>query len=141
MKIKSERGVTGIDITVSILVITIFVSLIGVLIYNISAQSQSIERRTEAAYQTVNLIEQMKAKTVEELDALTEEEKSGFIEGTPYSKKIEVIDYKDMTEENQQNDEIQYGIVKKVTVTVSYKDGAKTEEISLSAIVTRGNGA
>ena len=72
---------------------------------------------------------------------LTEEEKSGFIEGTPYSKKIEVIDYKDMTEENQQNDEIQYGIVKKVTVTVSYKDGAKTEEISLSAIVTRGNGA
>ena len=60
MKIKSERGITGIDITVSILVITIFVSLIGVLIYNISAQSQSIERRTEAAYQAVNLIEQLK---------------------------------------------------------------------------------
>ena len=139
MKIKSEKGITGIDITVSILVITIFISLIGVLIFNIDSQSKSIERRTEAAYQAVNLIEELKGMTIEELEALSEDEKNGYIEGTSYTKQIEIVDYKDLTEENQNDDTIQSGILKKVTVTVLYKDGADTEEISLSAIVTKDN--
>ena len=139
MKIKSEKGITGIDITVSILVITIFISLIGVLIFNIDSQSKSIERRTEAAYQTVNLIEELKGMTIEELEALSEDEKNGYIDGTSYTKQIEIVDYKDLTEENQNDDTIQSGILKKVTVTVLYKDGADTEEISLSAIVTKDN--
>ena len=137
MKIKSEKGITGIDITVSILVIAIFISLIGTLIFNINAQSASIERRTEATYQAVNLIEEMKGKTIEELEALTEAEKSGYIGGTSYTKQIEVVDYKDLTEENKEDDTIQSGILKKVTVRVMYKDGKNTEEISLSAIVTK----
>ena len=139
MKIKSEKGITGIDITVSILVITIFISLIGVLIFNIDSQSKSIEWRTEAAYQAVNLIEELKGMTIEELEALSEDEKNGYIDGTSYTKKIEIVDYKDLTEENQNDDTIQYGILKKVTATVLYKDGADTEEISLSAIVTKDN--
>lgn len=139
MKIKSEKGITGIDITVSILVITIFISLIGVLIFNIDSQSKSIERRTEAAYQAVNLIEELKGMTIEELEALSEDEKNGYIEGTSYTKQIEIVDYKDLTEENQNDDTIQSGILKKVTVTVLYKDGVDTEEISLSAIVTKDN--
>ena len=139
MKIKNEKGITGIDITVSILVITIFISLIGVLIFNIDSQSKSIERRTEAAYQAVNLIEEIKGMTIEELEALSEDEKNGYINGTSYTKKIEIVDYKDLTEENQNDDTIQSGILKKVTVTVLYKDGADTEEISLSAIVTKDN--
>ena len=139
MKIKSEKGITGIDITVSILVITIFISLIGVLIFNIDSQSKSIERRTEAAYQAVNLIEELKGMTIEELEALSEDEKNGYIDGTSYTKQIEIVDYKDLTEENQNDDTIQYGILKKVTATVLYKDGADTEEISLSAIVTKDN--
>ena len=139
MKIKSEKGITGIDITVSILVITIFISLIGVLIFNIDSQSKSIERRTEAAYQAVNLIEELKGMTIEELEALSEDEKNGYIDGTSYTKQIEIVDYKDLTEENQSDDTIQSGILKKVTVTVLYKDGADTEEISLSAIVTKDN--
>ena len=53
--------------------------------------------------------------------------------------QIEIVDYKDLTEENQNDDTIQSGILKKVTVTVLYKDGADTEEISLSAIVTKDN--
>ena len=139
MKIKSEKGITGIDITVSILVITIFISLIGVLIFNIDSQSKSIERRTEAAYQAVNLIEELKGMTIEELEALSEDEKNGYIDGTSYTKQIEIVDYKDLTEENQNDDTIQSGILKKVTVTVLYKDGADTEEISLYAIVTKDN--
>ena len=139
MKIKSEKGITGIDITVSILVITIFISLIGVLIFNIDSQSKSIERRTEAAYQAVNLIEELKGMTIEELEALSEDEKNGYIDETSYTKQIEIVDYKDLTEENQNDDTIQSGILKKVTVTVLYKDGADTEEISLSAIVTKDN--
>ena len=137
MSIKSEKGITGIDITVSILVIAIFISLIGTLIFNINVQSASIERRTEATYQAVNLIEEMKGKTIEELEALTEAEKSGYIGGTSYTKQIEVVDYKDLTEENKEDDTIQSGILKKVTVRVMYKDGKNTEEISLSAIVTK----
>ena len=36
MNVKSQKGFTGIDITIAIIVITLFVSIISVVFYNIT---------------------------------------------------------------------------------------------------------
>lgn len=46
MKVKSENGITNIDITVSIILITLFVAIIATLMYNINSNSNSVERRS-----------------------------------------------------------------------------------------------
>ena len=45
MNMKNEKGITTIDVTVSIILITLFVALIAVLIYNVNKNSDSMERR------------------------------------------------------------------------------------------------
>ena len=35
MKIKQEKGITGIDIAISVIIITIFIAIIAVLTFNI----------------------------------------------------------------------------------------------------------
>ena len=46
--LKDEKGITGIDITIAIIIITVFVAIIATLFYNIQNSSASIERRTKA---------------------------------------------------------------------------------------------
>ena len=51
---------------------------------------------------------------------------------TPYTKKVTVIDYTEM----EGNEDKIPGIVKKVTVEVSYQNGGKTEKVELSTLLT-----
>lgn len=129
MKFKSEKGITGIDITVSTIIITIFISLIGVLIYSSNMNSQKITRRTEATNYAVNIIEEIKALN---FDDVQENEGENILD-TPYRKEVEVIDY------NSINSEAEEGIIKKVTVRVSYKEGKGTQSIELSTIISKGS--
>lgn len=61
MHIKEEKGLTGIDISISIILITIFIALIANLIVNINSNSEDIERKTVATSYAVQEIEQIKA--------------------------------------------------------------------------------
>lgn len=131
MNIKSEKGITGIDITISTLIITIFISLIGTLMYSSNINSQKIARRTEATDKAVNLIEEIKAENFEDVV-----EESGYIDDTPYYKEVTVEDYK--TLKNNAED-IKEEMVKKVTVEVSYKEGKNTQKVKLSTIISKGS--
>ena len=48
MDIKSQKGITTIDVTISIIIITLFVALIATLMYMIRSNSNTIERKAEA---------------------------------------------------------------------------------------------
>lgn len=61
MHIKEEKGLTGIDISISIILITIFIAFIANLIVNINLNSEDIERKTIATSYAVQEIEQIKA--------------------------------------------------------------------------------
>ena len=61
MNIKSEKGITNIDIIVSIILITLFVAIIATLMYSINSNSKSVERRSEATNYAINTIEKIKA--------------------------------------------------------------------------------
>lgn len=142
MKIKSEKGITNIDITVSIILITLFVAIIATLMYNINANSGSVERRSIATNYAINEIESLKAQNFDDLEETGEtNEFEDILENgktTGYAKKVTIIDYANL-EENKDDDTIVPGLVKKVTVEISYKDGNTTQTIDLSTVIAKNS--
>ena len=61
MVIKGEKGVTGIDIAISLIIITIFIAMIANLIANININNKDSERKTKAVSYAVQEIEKIKA--------------------------------------------------------------------------------
>ena len=152
MIFKNEKGITNIDLTVSIILITVFIALIATIMYTINANFNSIERRTEATNYAINEIESLKAKNFEDLQdtptdgtndfvniIVKEEEGNTAIEKTTgFSKKIEIIDYSNLPE-NQGDDTILSGLVKKVTVEIAYKDKDRIETVELSTVIAKNS--
>lgn len=142
MKVKSENGITNIDITVSIILITLFVAIIATLMYNINSNSNSVERRSIATNYAINEIESLKAQNFDELEETVEpNEFEDILENgnpTGYAKKVTIIDYANL-EENKDDDTIVPGLVKKVTVEISYKDGNTTQTIDLSTVIAKNS--
>lgn len=132
MNVKSEKGITGIDITISIILITLFVAIIATLMFTIYQNSDAVQRRAEATNYAINEIENIKAADFDTIDTLAGE---GNIDNTGYYKKITITDYADL-EENQDDNTILSGLVKKVTVEISYKEGNTTQTIDLSTVIT-----
>ncbi len=144
MRIKSEKGITNIDLTVSIILITLFVTIIATLMVTINTNSHSMERKTEATNYAINEIEKLKAQDFASL-VDTNEETNNFAnitdaEGnaTGYSKKITIVDYANLPE-NQEDETILAGLVKKVTVEISYKDGDNIETVELSTVIAKND--
>ncbi|MCI8412299.1 MAG: type II secretion system protein [Clostridia bacterium] len=127
MKLKSEKGFTGIDIAISIVVLFIFVSLIASLIYNYNISSKEATRKSTALELAINEIENIKTK---EIDAINNETTETTEEG--FFKTIEIKDYADIAKEPKEEN-----IVKKVTVKISYMSNGKEENVELSTIVTK----
>lgn len=144
MKIKNEQGITNIDLTITIILITLFITIIATLIFTINRNSTSVERGTEATNYAINEIENLKAQDFESLTD-TDDTTNDFIditdaEGqlTGYSKKITITDYANLPE-NQDDDTILSGLVKKVTVEISYKDGDTIETVDLSTVISKND--
>lgn len=62
MHIKEEKGLTGIDIAISIILLTIFIATIGSLIANINLNSEKTERKTIATSYAIQEIEKIKSQ-------------------------------------------------------------------------------
>lgn len=140
MKANSEKGIAYIDITISIIIITLFVTLIASLIYAIHKNSISLQRRAEATNYAINEIESLKAQDFESLQNIGKANEFQYItngnQPTEYSKKITVTDYADLLE-NQDNHTILFGLVKKVTVEIAYREGDTTQTVELSTVITK----
>ncbi len=139
MRIKSEKGITGIDITVSIILITLFVSLIATLMYTTNKNASTMERRTEATNYAITEIEKLKAQTFSDLQDTNEtNDFTNIMEGTNptgYAKKITITDYANLP---GKTDAVS-GLVKQVTVEIAYKDGDTTQTVELSTVITKND--
>lgn len=152
MIVKNEKGITNIDLTVSIILITVFIALIATIMYTINANFNSIERRTEATNYAINEIESLKAKNFEDLQDTPTDGTNDFVniivkegegntaneKATGFSKKITIIDYSNLPE-NQDDDTILSGLVKKVTVEIAYKDKNRIETVELSTVIAKNS--
>lgn len=137
MNIKSEKGVTLVDITVSIILITMFVTIVTILFYSTKQSKTEIERKKEATSIAIETIEDLKITKFEELKSQSKYYKDQNNKETPYYQEIIVTDYADLPENEGQN-KIR-NLVKKVTVKISFKVGAKTQDIEISIVRKKEN--
>ena len=143
---KSERGFTAIDVSIAIILIFIFVSILAVLFFQYNNSSQELERKSQATYYAISEIEQIKNSNFDEyigmgitqIDTIEEgniqvENESGNIEDTEYYKTITVEDYS-LTRPKKKID-----YVKTIKVQISYKFNNKTQTVELSTVKTKGS--
>lgn len=145
MCMKSERGITTIDITVAIILITLFVAIIVILMYQINANSASTKRNSEATSYAIAEIEKLKAQdfdtlvdtdeTTNQFENITDETTN---QATGYSKRITITDYANLPE-NIDDETIVSGLVKQVTVEIAYQDGDTMQTVDLSTVITKND--
>lgn len=142
MLIKEEKGFTGIDIAISLIVITIFISMIANLISNINLTAQDTNRKTIATSYAVQEIEKIKAqgyiesydsKGITKEDILKEEDIYNGSEFTGYNKKVVIKDYVLVVNDTTKKS----NIVKEITVNISYKVGNKEKNVKISTYVAK----
>lgn len=140
MKLRSEKGFTGIDISISVVIIFIFVSIIATLIAQVNSKSREISLKNDATYIAINEIEKVKSNGLEEYVGKSEADGNNVIceneeieneEG--FYKTITVLDYADV----EKDEAIEKDIVKKVTVKISYMYRNEEQKVELSTIVSK----
>ena len=147
---KNQKGYTGVDIAISVVVITIFIALIGTLVFNFNSNSNEIEYRSKALDYAINEIERLKTLDInnqEIIDSETATSNGTAAEneildennkGTGYYEKIEVVDAKDIMSDSDLGGRVGVsGLVKKVTVTISYQFRNQLKSVELLTIVAK----
>lgn len=72
-RLKKNKGFTGIDISISVIIILIFIPTIFGIVYNIQKTNESVQRKTNAVGIATNIIEIIKK---ESYDDISEDESS-----------------------------------------------------------------
>ncbi len=132
MNSKNEQGNTAIEIAICVVIIFILVSLISTLIYNFNSSAKEIELQSQATNLAINEIENMKNKSFEEIAGYktenSEEQMEEIDSNEGFFRKIIIQDYHDIDSSRTA------GIVKKITVQISYKFKNQNKTVELSSI-------
>ncbi len=137
MNWKSEKGYTGIDIATSVVVLFIFISLIASLSYRFNRSAKEIELKAQAIDIAVSEMENKKNTLdfdkIKNIGNNSEEEyqNDGKTIDSKFLKKVLVQDYASIVSGKNP------GLVKKVTVEISYYFGKERQQIRLSTIVSK----
>lgn len=146
MNIKNNKGITGVDITIAIIILALFVSLITSMFYNVTIIGRTVNRKAEAVYIAIQVIEAAKqigydelpkgetdettSLTLEELNTKLEENAITLKNG--YSVDIKVENYRKIKGDLTLED-----ILKRITVTVNYKEQNKEQSVELNTVIIK----
>lgn len=142
MLVKEEKGLTGVDIAISIVVMTIFIAMIANLIANINLNTQDIKRKATATSYAIQEIEKVKAqgyiddynsKGIDSEDVLKDEDIYSNSEFSGYHKKVTIKDYVLVTNNKNKKQDV----VKEIMVEISYKLGGKDKKVTITTYVAR----
>ena len=158
MNLRNNKGYTGSDIIISILILMVFIPTIVSLIYSIDTKNNEVERKNYAMTLSCNIIETLKSIDIDKLDAETnlndiknkinkfkandseittnEDGKITFSsedsDGNRYVVLIKIEDYKDYSGETNIEDNVE----KKITVTTEYRINKQTKNVEISTLKT-----
>lgn len=143
MNFKKENGFTGVDISIAIIILFIFVSIIANLTYQFNTSSKQIQIRGEAIEIAIDEIEKVKNMGFKQFDGLNstsiQDINGNSFENQPiegkngFYKTILVEDYSEINT----SAEIKENLVKKVTVTISYTYKSEEQSVNLSTILSK----
>ena len=139
MKLKNNKGFTGVDVAISTVILIVFVSFMAMLFYNISMSTKQIERKSKASQLAIQVIEAMKMTPFDNLNDYGTKTGAEEIEYQDVTQdEIKELTSQDITFENGYSvaiyveDYNSQQIVKILGVKVSYpyvKDTIDTVEI------------
>lgn len=140
--IKNEKGITAIDIVLSVIIITVFTTLIGGLIIRININSKESERKSIAMSYATQEIEKIRAEksiddyinkgiSTEEIIENVDIYKDNIYTG--FHKRVYIKDYVLVKKDTSKIP----NLLKEVTVEISYKINGKTESVQLSTYITK----
>ncbi len=124
-KIRGEKGYTGIDIAISVVVLFLFISLIAFLSYGFNSATREIELKSKAIEIALTQIEKIKGEPINDVQ---DTEIVNLPQG--FSGKIQVIDYSSI------DIQATSGKVKKITISITYQVKQEEQKVELSAIIT-----
>ena len=144
MNFRNNKGITGTDISVSLIIIVLFVGIISTLVYNFSAESKEINRKSQAIDIAISKIESMKQSNYDEIvDGIEFFDKNGQSLGVasgPFEAITTVTKYKDSEYlegmSSEEKNKIQ-DLIKIVKVSVKYYNGGSDQTIELSTVITK----
>lgn len=135
--LKSNNGNTGVEIVISIGIITITLSILLAIYFNLYASNTEIERRTNAINYATQIIE----KATEYYYSDVTEEKFQIANLENGKKEIVGITmpngFHPVVEIEPYSDNEQTDVVKKVRVTINYTVFEKTESVTLEFYKTK----
>lgn len=142
MSIKEEKGLTGVDIAISLIIMTMFIAMIANLIAKTNLISQNAQKKSIATSYAIQEIEKIKAqgyvetydsKGITSEETLKEEDIYNNSEFTGYHKETSIKDYVYIINDNTK----QKDIVKEITVEISYKLGKEKKSIKISTYIAK----
>lgn len=158
-KLNNQRGVTAVDIVVSITMIVISISIVMAIYVNINISSREVTRKAAATRMATNMLERIDIMYYDEV--LAEFTK---LQGTTYASYVEytagegfspngtykITNYPvtnrlfnttipkgytinfEVSNVYGENDSTKYDLVKKIKITVEFAVGKKIEEVTLT---------
>lgn len=130
IKLKSQKGITGADVIIALLLILTSISIIGMIYLNIKTVTRMTNAKTGATRIATNIIENAKGEFFEKVQNFDSSSAGAqqSVLNTKIPKGYVVI----ISTENIEDDENH--IVKKVNVTVKYNNNNSVE---LSTVIER----
>lgn len=123
----SNKGITGIDITVAIIIIITFTGVISGLMYSIYKTSITVQKSAEAdAYATI-ILEKVDEKAYDEVD-------ENFVQKLKEDKEIEISDDYAITFTVETYDDDEFDLIKRVNVTIKYTVAKEEKTLEISKL-------
>ncbi len=150
--LKSEKGLSGIDVGIATVVIVIFVSIITTLSYQIYSVTVQTKRNSEATANITNILENIKGLNyddviVQENSKISEVlEKLGAkeiqVDNSNKCYNVKIDGYKITIKIENYRDDIKHDtsledVVKQITVKAEYEVTNKQKTLEIKTIITK----
>lgn len=113
---KNDKGISMIDVIIAIIILTLFVSIIGSLYYQILYYNRAIKMNAKAVSYAVTIAEYTDKIEYEDVkeDLLNENVKQKYGLEDGFEAKIKVENYSDI-------DQTKEDVIKIITITIDYE--------------------
>jgi len=130
LKVKNEKGFTGTDVTIALVVVIFFISVIGMLIYNIYISSSASLRGAYALGYAIDIMEKIENTNYDELDqTLATTIVNDLNIPSSYKTSIQIQKYNELA-----GNESKLDLVKIINLDITYKVGNNEEVLDISRL-------
>lgn len=141
--LKSEKGLTGADVAVSLSIIATTIAVITMVYLNINNNNKSVDRTAGATRLATNILENIKSMEYEEIELDKDTNGDGILEptvisgATIYNTKIPKGYTANISVRIPNSTNDIFGLVKEVKVDISFKVGGDNKKVSVNTAIER----